>query len=287
MTAVIAVTAVLVVVGACVGGPGPTTGTGPDPSGSPTSPTMSVVNEPSTSVPTSTEAPPVPTWTVLLYSRTTGFRHESLPDATDALRDELLRRGAVVRISDDPADLDRSVRGPGRAAAVVFLLTTGDVVDPGSRSRIEDFVRGGGGFVGVHSALDTEYGWPFYGDLIGAWFAGHPPVQEATVLPAGVPATGWPGTGPLPTPWVRTDEWYDVRADPGTVARVLASVDESTYTGGAMGAAHPVEWCRDLGAGRSYVTSMGHTVESWKDPTFVGHVGDAVEWAATPDARCR
>jgi type 1 glutamine amidotransferase len=210
---------------------------------------------------------------VLLFSRTAGFRHDSIPAAKAAIE---VRASSVLRVesTEDPGafnDLNLS-----RFDAVVFLLTTGDVLDETQQFAFERFVRAGGGYAGVHSATDTEYDWPFYGALVGAYFKDHPLVQPATVV---VGDRSDPSTSMLPATWVRTDEWYNFRAPPAGV-RVLARVDESTYTGGSMGALHPVAWRHVYERGRAWYTAMGHGADSWSDPRFVDHVMGGIAWAA-------
>src|SRR5690606_7003198 len=117
------------------------------------------------------------------------------------------------------------------------------------------FIMNGGGFVGIHSASDTEYGWPFYGELIGAYFAGHPDPQTGTI---NIEDPDHPSTRALPSQWTRFEEWYNFQANPRPSVSVLATVDESTYTGGTMGADHPIVWCREFAGGRSWYTALGH-----------------------------
>ena len=201
---------------------------------------------------------------VLLFTRTTGFRHASIPAAVAAVERLGTGHGFVAEHTEDPARFDDA--GLARYRVVVFLNTTGDVLDGAQQAAFERWVTAGGGFVGVHSAADTEYGWAWYGTLLGARFARHPAVQPAT---AGLPAR-----------WRRTDEWYDFRANPRGRVHVLATVDEASYAGGGMGADHPIAWCQRVGEGRSLYTAGGHTVESWAEPRFLAHVAGAVGWAA-------
>lgn len=246
--------------GACGSSEGPTTGL---PTGSPT-------GEP--------DAP-----RVLLFTRTEGFRHSSVEPASRALTDEMEQRGWGVATTDDPgvftasrlADLD----------TVVFLSTTGDVLDAPHEDALRTWVEGGGGWVGVHAALDTEYGWPFYATLAGARFARHPEPQGATVT---VEDADHPGTAHLPTSWDRADEWYDTQTNPRGDVHVLATVDEATYSGGSMGSDHPIAWCHGVGSGHSFVTALGHPDESWSDPALVDHVAGGIESvaAAVTDDSC-
>jgi type 1 glutamine amidotransferase len=216
-------------------------------------------------------AGPLP-YRVLVFTRTTGFRHASIPTGIATVRALGVEDGFAVTATEDPA----AFRPPELAGyrAVVFLSTTGDVLDPAGRSALEAYVRAGGGFVGVHSASDTEYGWPFYAELVGARFAGHPAVQPVTVrfrpgaLTAGLPAT-----------WRVTDEPYNFRGRPRGV-QVLATLDESTYSGGTMGADHPIAWTAEVGRGRSFYTGLGHPDAIYADPVFRTLLAAGIRYAA-------
>jgi type 1 glutamine amidotransferase len=212
---------------------------------------------------------------VLLFSRTLGFRHASIPAAVAALRREGARQGMVVDHTEDPAGF--TAPGLRRYRVVVFLSTTGDVLDAAGEAALRGFVEAGGGWVGVHAAADTEDGWPWYGTLVGARFARHPAVQRATVR---VVDRDHPATAPLPAVWVRTDEWYDFRDNPRGRVRVLLTLDESSYRGGGMGADHPIAWCHRVGRGRAFYTAGGHTAAAWAEPRFLVHVLGALRWAA-------
>jgi len=209
---------------------------------------------------------PDPRPTVLLYTRTAGFRHESIAAASIALTDALGLSGIATITSEDPSALSGDLND---YSAIVFLMTSGDAVDAAGQVTLEQYVRDGGGWVGVHSAADTEYDWPFYGELVGAYFAGHPEVQPATVR---VEAPEHEAMAGLPLKWQRVDEWYNFQLNPRPSVRVLATVDESTYVGGTMSPDHPVAWCHAVGNGMAFYTALGHTEEAWSDPAFVAHV---------------
>jgi cytochrome c len=163
--------------------------------------------------------------------------------------------------------------------AVVFLLTTGDVLDATQQAAFETYIRAGGGYVGVHSASDTEYSWPWYGQLVGAYFLSHPANQTATVRVAD---HVHPSTEHLPDLWVRFDEWYNLQTNPRGRVHVLATLDERTYApgSGAMGFDHPIAWCQEFDGGRSWYTAGGHTSESYSEPLFQQHLLGGIEWAA-------
>ena len=212
---------------------------------------------------------------MLVYTRTTGFRHDSIPAGIAAVQALGERHGFAVDATEDPARF--TAPDLGRYRAVVFLNTTGTVLDSAGKTAFEGYLRGGGGFLGVHSAADTEYGWPFYGGLVGAYFASHPAVQPATVR---VLDRTHPATAGLDPVWHRTDEWYNFRANPRPRVRVLATVDESSYRGGTMGADHPVAWYAPYQGGRSCYTALGHTIASYSEPAFLAHLLGGIRYAA-------
>jgi len=219
-------------------------------------------------------APTTPAFRILVFSRTLGFRHASIPAAITAVQVLGAFHGFGVEATEDPTAFSDS--NLARFAAVVFLLTTGDVLDSAQQTAFERYIRAGHGFVGVHSASDTEYGWPWYHALLGAAFASHPAIQQASVI---VVDTGHAATRTLPLPWVRTDEWYNFTALPTGVS-VLTRVDEASYTGGAMGADHPVSWQHTYAGGRAWYTAMGHTACSYSERPFLDHLLGGIDWAA-------
>ncbi|MEU5822058.1 ThuA domain-containing protein [Streptomyces sp. NPDC047803] len=213
---------------------------------------------------------------VLVYTRTAAYRHDSIPAGRAALRELAEEHGFAVEATEDPSVFtDASLAGRD---AVVFLSTSGDVLTPEGRDALQRWVADGGGFMGVHSAACTEYGWPFYGELVGARFAGHPAFQPGAVR---IEDPDHPATRHLPRQWNREDEWYDFRSNPRRPGvRILASIDETGYEGGGMGADHPLVWCRESGAGRSFYTSLGHAESAYEDPAFRAHLLGGLRWTA-------
>jgi cytochrome c len=223
-----------------------------------------------------------PRFAALVFSKTTGFRHESIPAGIDALRTVGREHGFRVDAGEDAAVFTDSILA--RYRVVIFLLTTGDVLDGGQKAAFERYIRAGGGFAGIHSASDTEYRWPWYGALVGAWFDSHPAIQDAVVTVAD---HSHPAMRAVPSTWRRRDEWYNFRTNPRSAVRVLATVDEASYAGGKMGADHPIAWCRGFDGGRSWYTAMGHTIESYGEPLFRLHLLGGIESAAgLADADC-
>jgi len=214
---------------------------------------------------------------VLVFSRTVEYRHAAIPNGIDALQSLADARGWNVEATEAPSVFTDA--GLAEFEVVVFLLTTGDVLAASEQAAFERFIRAGHGFVGVHSASDTEYDWPWYGELVGAYFAGHDVVQEATVI---VESAEHPATRSLPSPWRRRDEWYGFDRNPRSTVAVLLTLDESSFTpgAGAMGADHPIAWAHEYDGGRALYTALGHTAESYTEPAFLSHLAGAVEWAA-------
>jgi type 1 glutamine amidotransferase len=220
-------------------------------------------------------SPVAPTFSVLVFSKTAGFRHDSIPAGIEAVRRQGATRGFSVDASEDSGVFaDDSL---GKHKVIVFLSTTGDVLNASQEAAFERFIRRGGGFVGVHSASDTEYDWAFYGGLVGAYFAGHPDIQNAAIQ---VEDSAHPATQSLPRPWTRRDEWYNFRQNPRSRVNVLATLDERSYMGGTMAPDHPIVWSHSYEGGRSFYTALGHTQESYSESAFVDHLGRAILWAA-------
>ncbi|WP_166849433.1 ThuA domain-containing protein [Isoptericola sp. BMS4] len=220
----------------------------------------------------------------LVFSRTAGFRHDSIPAGVAAIEQLGTEHEFSVTATEDPTVF--TDEGLADYEVVVFLSTTGDVLDADQQAAFERYIQGGGGYAGVHAASDTEYDWPWYGELVGAYFDSHPQNQDATVK---VEDAVHPSTTHLPQRWDRFDEWYNFRSNPRDDVHVLASLDETTYDAGsgAMGAEHPTAWCQDYDGGRSWYTGGGHTAESFSEPAFLDHLlGGLMTAAGVVDADC-
>lgn len=220
---------------------------------------------------------------VLVFSKTAGFRHDSIPEGIAAVRELGAAGGFTVDATEDAGAF--TTGNLARYDAVVFLSTTGDVLDAAQQGAFERYIKRGGGYVGIHAAADTEYDWAFYGGLAGAYFQSHPAIQPATV---DVEDRAHPATSGLASTWNRTDEWYNYRSNPREHAHVLASLDESSYTGGTMSGDHPIAWCQEYRGGRAFYTGGGHTKESYADPAFRQHLLGGIEYAVgDAQADCR
>ncbi|MET8084720.1 ThuA domain-containing protein [Micromonospora sp. NPDC005237] len=220
---------------------------------------------------------------VLVFSKTAGFRHDAIPVGIQTIRDLGAANNFTVTATEDAAAF--TTANLAQYEAVVFLNTTGDVLNATQQTAFESYIGSGRGYVGVHAAADTEYDWPFYGNLVGAWFASHPAIQQANVK---VEDRGNAATGHLPQTWTRTDEWYNYRTNARSTAHVLATLDESSYSGGGMGADHPHSWCKSYSGGRSFYTGGGHTQASYAEPAFRAHLLGGIRYAAgRSKADCR
>lgn len=209
---------------------------------------------------------------VLIFTKTEGFRHSSIPTGVEA----------VIRLADQE-DIhtfhteDAGYFHPDSLEsfdAVVFLNTTGDILDDGQQESFEQYIRNGGGFLGIHAAADTEYEWPWYGDMVGAYFTSHPKIQEAAIK---VIELSHAATSHLPEKWVRTDEWYNYKNISEEI-NVLMELDESSYEGGENGDFHPIAWYHDYDGGRVFYTGLGHTDEAYSEPLFIDHLKGALQY---------
>lgn len=218
---------------------------------------------------------------VLVFSKTTGFRHASISDGIAMIQALGASHGFAVDATEDAAAFNST--NLARYGVVVWLSTTGDVLGSTQQSAFRSWVEGGGGWVGIHAATDTEYAWPWYGQLIGgdAWFASHPAQQTAAL---DVEDQSHASTGHMPARFSLFEEWYNFSSNPRAAVNVLVTIDESTYSGGNMGDDHPISWYHEVSAGRSWYTALGHRSETYADDLFRNHVLGGILWAAGADA---
>lgn len=214
---------------------------------------------------------------VLVFSKTTVFRHNSIEDGQAALRKLGTEHGFVIDTTEDGTFFNE--KNLQRYAAVVFLNTTGDVLDPLQQNAFERYIQAGGGYVGVHAATDTEYDWPWYGKLAGAYFRDHPStpsnVQNGVYH---VHDKTHASTSFLPDPWTRSDEFYSFN-NMNPDVKVLLTIDEKSYVGGNMGDWHPSAWYHEFDGGRAFYTALGHTKETYVEPLFLRHLLEGLKWA--------
>ena len=217
--------------------------------------------------------PILPEAKVLLMSATKGYRHDSIPAGLEAISRLCEESGIGVDRTEDASKF--TSENLKQYSVVVFLSTTGDILDPGQQIALRRFMLKGGGYVGIHAAADTEYDWSWYRELVGAWFLSHPAIQDAKIE---VVDRTHLSTKHLPPIWARKDEWYDFRALPPGDANVLLKLDNASYQGSKMGDNHPIAWCREVDGGRSFYTGGGHTKESYAEPDFLKHLLGGILW---------
>jgi type 1 glutamine amidotransferase len=222
---------------------------------------------------------PADTRRVLVFSKTLGYRHDSIADGIAAIRDLGAAHQFAVEASEDSGAI--TATNLARFQLVVFLSVTGDVLNPEQEQAFHDYLVGGGGFAAVHGAVfgpqACEDKWEWYGGVFACAFFKHSQVLPATVL---IEDAAHPANAGLPALWKHTDEWYNFTGTPRGKARVLATVDESTYAGGTMGADHPIAWCRQIGKGRMWYSAMGHTPQCFAEPLFLQHLLNGIQLAA-------
>lgn len=219
---------------------------------------------------------------VLLFTKTAGWHHDAVHAGVGAVQElgklhdfEVFWTADAKRVMND--------QELAKYQAVVFLLTTGDILDDGQQAAFERYIRKGGGFVGVHSASDTEYGWPWYTRMVGHMFKTHPAVQTAVLQ---VRERNFPGMERFAPRSLHTEEWYEFGPATSDKLTYLLSVDEATYRpetdkGKGMGAFHPVSWYQSYDGGRAFYTALGHMAATYRDPVFLHHLYGGIYWAAT------
>ncbi|MCJ8167488.1 ThuA domain-containing protein [Pontibacter sp. E15-1] len=210
---------------------------------------------------------------VLVFSKTSGYHHASIAAGNVALQKLGQENGFQVDTTTNAAYFQED--SLAKYAAVIFLSTTGDVLNNYQEADFERYIQSGGGFVGIHAAADTEYGWGWYGRMVGGYFESHPEQQEAVVH---VVDADNPATKHLPKDWKRKDEWYNYK-QLNKDNKVLLMLDEKTYKGGTNGDNHPIAWYKEFEGGRTFYTGLGHTDESYQDADFMKHVLGGIKYA--------
>lgn len=210
---------------------------------------------------------------ILVFTKTRGFYHTSIVAGVRAIQ----QMGIEKQIEVDTTSDARFFNFPTlkQYAAVVFLSTTGDVLNNEQQNAFERYIKRGGGFVGIHAAADTEYDWPWYNELVGAYFLSHPQQQDAVLQ---VRDSAHLSTRHLSSTWKKRDEWYNYKNIQPHI-KVLLSLDESSYSGGTHGSFHPIAWYHDTKGGRAFYTGLGHTDASYTDPLFLQHLWGGILYA--------
>jgi cytochrome c len=213
---------------------------------------------------------------ILVFSKTAGYKHASIPAGIEAI----IKLG-----SENGFEVDTTKSGDffnderlKRYRAVVFLNTTQDVLNSDQQVAFERYIQAGGGYVGIHAAADTEYEWPWYNKLVGAYFQSHPNDPNVRQAVINVVDTAHQAMRNLPLVWTREDEWYNYKKISLNI-KVLATLDENSYEGGENGDFHPIAWFQDYDGGRAFYTGGGHTIESFSEPLFLQHLLGGLKYA--------
>jgi uncharacterized protein len=224
-------------------------------------------------------------FSVLLFSRTNGWHHESIKDGVDAIRNLGERHHFDVEWQENPAWFtDDKLK---KYNLIIFLNTTGDILDEQQQKAMENFIKSGKGFVGIHSASDTEYDWEWYTKLVGRMFVIHPSIQTGYLQ---ILSRRFPGLEDMHDRQIFTDEWYEFSEEKQAGLNYIISLDETSYNpkadwgqkkGSGMGSFHPIAWYHQYDGGRSFYTAMGHLPKVFQDEKFLTHLYGGIYWAAT------
>jgi len=210
---------------------------------------------------------------VLIFSKTAGYHHESIPLGIKAIQALGAKNGFDVDTTTDATKFAEDTLK--KYAALIFLSSTGELLTGNQEIALERYIQSGGGFVGIHAATDAEYDWNWYVNMIGASFLSHPAQQVATLV---INDKTHPSTDSLPATWSRKDEWYNFRNISKDI-KVLISIDEKSYEGGKNGDTHPMAWYHAYDGGRVFYTELGHTDESYADPLYLNHILGGIQYA--------
>ena len=210
---------------------------------------------------------------ILVYSKTRGFHHASIPAGIAAIQKLGAENNFAVDTTTDSTYFTKKTLK--KYNAVVFLSTTGNVLNDEQQVAFQKYIQSGGGFVGVHAATDTEYDWPWYNQLVGAYFKSHPKPQEAVL---NVVDATHISTQHLPAQWKRTDEWYNFKSIQNGL-HVVLTIDEKSYTGGENGDTHPMAWYHDFDGGRAFYTELGHMDAAFIEPLYLQHLLGGIQYA--------
>ncbi|MBB6003577.1 ThuA domain-containing protein [Arcicella rosea] len=218
---------------------------------------------------------------VLVFSKTAAFRHQSIEAGQAAFQKMAKEKGFTVDLTEDASAFNTA--NLKRYKAVVFLSTTGDVLNSEQQGEFERYIQAGGGYLGIHAATDTEYEWPWYGRLAGAYFLDHPMPNNVQKGKFYVSQKNHWSTKMLPDEFEREDEFYSFQKIDPTI-NVVVKLDEKTYQGGKNGDNHPISWYHEFDGGRSFYTAMGHTDQTFSEPLFLAHLWAGLNYVIGGDA---
>lgn len=214
---------------------------------------------------------------VLVFSKTTGYRHTAIEVGIEAIRKLAMENNFIVDTTTNSSLFTPEILK--KYSAVIFLNTSGTLLNDTQKTNFERYIQGGGGFLGVHGASASEYDWKWYGRLLGSFFTGHPKIQEAEL---NVVDNEHISTAHLPSNWVHTDEWYNFTKLLPNI-HVLITINEDSYEGGDYGEGHPIAWYHNFDGGRSFYTALGHREENYTDPLFLKHLLGGINYVIGND----
>lgn len=211
---------------------------------------------------------------ILVFSRHADFVHTSIPAGMTMVQKLGAANGFEVDTTKDASAFTED--NLAKYSAVVFLSTTGNVLNRRQEAAFERYIQAGGGFVGIHAATDTEYDWGWYGRLVGAYFVSHPEQQQArfVIKDRSHPSTVFFAD----SVWQRFDELYNFKWISPDI-HVLVTIDETSYKGGIHGAMHPMSWYHDYDGGRAFYTALGHTEGTYGEELFEKHLLGGIQYA--------
>ena len=224
---------------------------------------------------TAAAAPNRVEYKVLVFTKATAEKHASTAAGSQAIKALGKQHRFVVQVTDKTDRFNDEDLASYRV--VVFLNTSGDVLSDEQQAVFERWFKAGGGFLGIHSAIETEPDWTFLSDILGTRATGQSELDEATIKVAD---RVHDASRSLPERWIRSDRFYNFSSNVRGQFHVLATADETTYAGGTMGFDHPYAWCKDTQGGRSFYTAGGDTAASFSEPDFQEHLVGALDWAA-------
>jgi cytochrome c len=216
---------------------------------------------------------------ILVFSKTEGFRHASIKEGRAFFENLGKNSGFNVTLSENSEDFNEE--NLKKFNVVVFLNTTGDILNPAQQADFERYIQAGGGYMGIHAASDTEYTWPWYNDLMGGYFASHPGRNVSNVQTGKMTVLDktHPSTAHLPETFERADEFYDFKSLKKDILKFLVKVDENSYKEGQMGDFHPMSWYHEFDGGKAFYTNFGHTPETFSEPLMTKHISEGLKWA--------
>ena len=212
---------------------------------------------------------------ILVFTKTMGYRHKSIEKGVETLKKLGKENNFSITQTEDSLQFNEA--NLKKYDLVLFLSTTMDVLGADQEQAFKKYINNGGNYMGIHAASDTEYDWPWYGKLVGAYFTSHPNDPNVREAKMNVVDREHSSTAHLNDTWVRNDEWYNYK-NINPAMKVLIYLDETSYEGGTNGDNHPIAWYQEFDGGRVFYTGGGHTEESYDEPDFQQHLVGGINY---------